>query len=141
MQALQAALRLGDEQIDTTTHTIEQVFANDEACQRLAKLRGLGPLTATALVAAVGDGRGFKMCGAGQHSGPRGLGVTGPRGNVSSSPGKDGRSLEAAERPRQEGRECSSWAHGVRTETIKTCEGEARPVKGCRSLPIDCEGH
>jgi transposase len=60
LQSLQAELRLIDEQIDATTQKIAQVFASEEACQRLAPLRGIGPLTATALVAAVGDARGFK---------------------------------------------------------------------------------
>ena len=60
LQSLQAELRLIDEQVQATTHKIEQVFASDGACQRLAQLRGIGPLTATALVAAVGDARGFK---------------------------------------------------------------------------------
>ena len=60
LQSLQAELRLIDEQIAATTHKIAQVFVSDEACQRLAQLRGIGPLTATALVAAVGDARGFK---------------------------------------------------------------------------------
>jgi len=60
LQSLQAELRLIDGQIDATTHKIAQVFASDEACQRLAQLRGLGPLTATALVASVGDARGVK---------------------------------------------------------------------------------
>lgn len=60
LQSLQAALRRGDEQIQSTTAKIAQVFAGDEACQRLAELRGLGPLAATALVAAVGDVRGGK---------------------------------------------------------------------------------
>jgi transposase len=36
------------------------VFASDEACQRLAELRGMGPVTATALGAAVGEARGCK---------------------------------------------------------------------------------
>ena len=60
MQSLQAELHLVDEQIEATTERIKQMFAADEACQRLAQLRGIGPLTATALVAAVGDARGFK---------------------------------------------------------------------------------
>jgi len=36
------------------------VFKGDEACQRLAQLAGIGPLTATALVAAVGNAATFK---------------------------------------------------------------------------------
>ena len=39
---------------------IGQVFRSSEACQRLAEIRGLGPLISTALVAAVGDARVFK---------------------------------------------------------------------------------
>ena len=39
---------------------IERVFRNDEACQRIARIRGVGPKTATAIVAAVGDGAEFK---------------------------------------------------------------------------------
>jgi transposase len=60
LQSLQAELHLVDAQIAATTERIQQRFAADEACQRLAALRGIGPLTATALVAAVGDARGFK---------------------------------------------------------------------------------
>jgi hypothetical protein len=33
------------------------IFAQSPLCQRLAKVEGVGPLTATALVAAVGDGK------------------------------------------------------------------------------------
>jgi transposase len=39
---------------------IGQVFKSTEPCQRLAEIRGVGPLIATALVAAVGDARVFK---------------------------------------------------------------------------------
>lgn len=39
---------------------IERVFRKNEACQRIAKIRGIGPKTATAIVAAVGDGSEFK---------------------------------------------------------------------------------
>jgi transposase len=60
LQSLQAELPFVDEQIEATTERMKQMFAADEACQRLAALRGIGPLTATALVAAVGDARGFK---------------------------------------------------------------------------------
>jgi transposase len=60
VQSLQADLRLVDEPLDATAAKMAQVFAADEAWQRVAALRGLGPLTATALVAAVGEARGFK---------------------------------------------------------------------------------
>lgn len=39
---------------------IERVFRNNEVCQRIAKIRGVGPKTATAIVAAVGNGSEFK---------------------------------------------------------------------------------
>ena len=53
--ALAEELQALDQRIATTDHQIEQVFKADDACQRLAQLAGIGPLTATALVAAVGD--------------------------------------------------------------------------------------
>ncbi len=39
---------------------INRVFRSNEACQRIAKIRGVGPKTATAIVAAIGDGADFK---------------------------------------------------------------------------------
>ena len=36
------------------------MFRSNDACQRIAKIKGVGPKTATALVAAVGDGSEFK---------------------------------------------------------------------------------
>jgi transposase len=59
-QSLQAERRLIDQQIAAITHKIAQGFVSDEACQRWAQLRGIGPWTATALVAAVGEAHGFK---------------------------------------------------------------------------------
>jgi len=40
--------------------TIQRLFRQDERCQRLAEVGGVGPLIATALVAAVGDASDFK---------------------------------------------------------------------------------
>jgi transposase len=37
-----------------------RVFGQDERCQRLAQVEGVGPLVATALVAAVGNAHEFK---------------------------------------------------------------------------------
>jgi polyphosphate kinase 2 len=48
------------QRIQETDGQIQQVFASHEACQRLAQLAGVGPLTATALVAAVGEATTFK---------------------------------------------------------------------------------
>jgi transposase len=39
---------------------IRELFRNSELCQRLGKIEGIGPMTATALLAAVGDGQCFK---------------------------------------------------------------------------------
>jgi transposase len=53
-------LRFLDERIRTYDLRIGRVFAHDERCQRLAKVEGVGPLVATALVAAVGNANEFK---------------------------------------------------------------------------------
>ena len=60
LQALAVELQALDQRITTTDQQIERVFEEHEAYQRLAQLAGIGPLTATALVAAVGDATGFK---------------------------------------------------------------------------------
>src|SRR5262245_33279754 len=60
LHALAEELRALDQRIAATDRHIERLFAADEACQRLAQLAGIGPLTATALVAAVGDATDFK---------------------------------------------------------------------------------
>jgi transposase len=39
---------------------IDRIFRQCEACQRIAKIKGVGPKTATAMVAAIGDGSEFK---------------------------------------------------------------------------------
>ena len=38
----------------------DEVFRKNEACQRIAKIKGIGPKTATAVIAAIGDGSEFK---------------------------------------------------------------------------------
>jgi transposase len=60
LQALAAELRALDERLDETKRQLQRVFECHEACQRLAQMEGLGPLTATALVAAVGNATTFK---------------------------------------------------------------------------------
>ena len=60
LQARAEELQALDQRIAATDQQIERVFEADEACQRLAQLAGIGPLTATALVAAVGDATAFK---------------------------------------------------------------------------------
>jgi transposase len=49
-----------DDRIKAVTSKIEKVFESNEVCQRLAQLEGVGALSATAIVAAVGDARDFK---------------------------------------------------------------------------------
>jgi transposase len=53
-------LRFIDERLRRYDSTIERLFRQDERCQRLAEVEGVGPLVATALVAAVGNATEFK---------------------------------------------------------------------------------
>ena len=43
-----------------TIEKIRELYRNSEICQRLGKVEGIGPVTATALIAAVGDRSSFK---------------------------------------------------------------------------------
>ena len=49
-----------DRRIASFDKKIEAVFRSSETCQRIARIKGVGPKTATAIVAAVGDGSEFK---------------------------------------------------------------------------------
>jgi transposase len=49
-----------DRRIASFDKKIDRVFRDSEPCQRIAKIKGVGPKTATAIVAAVGDGSEFK---------------------------------------------------------------------------------
>jgi len=49
-----------DERIRVFDRKIDAIFKSSEVCQRIAKIRGIGPKTATAVVAAIGDGSDFK---------------------------------------------------------------------------------
>lgn len=49
-----------DEQVKTYDRYIDTLCAQDETCQRLIKLEGIGALTATALVASIGDATLFE---------------------------------------------------------------------------------
>ena len=60
LEALATELRAFDERINEIDYKIKRVFKENEACRRLGQLDGIGPLTATALVAAVGDAKCFK---------------------------------------------------------------------------------
>ena len=49
-----------DERIAVLDREIEQIAATDERCRRLLTIPGVGPLSATALIAAIGDIETFK---------------------------------------------------------------------------------
>jgi transposase len=49
-----------DRRVSALDKKIDAVFKADPACQRIARIKGVGPKTATAMVAAVGDGAEFK---------------------------------------------------------------------------------
>jgi transposase len=53
-------LRRLDERIGELDTEIEAIAASDPVAQRLLQLRGVGPVTATALVAALGTGEAFR---------------------------------------------------------------------------------
>ena len=60
MRELHAELIELDARIRTFDLRLREIFHNSEQCQRLGKIEGVGPVTATALVAAVGDRSSFK---------------------------------------------------------------------------------
>jgi transposase len=49
-----------DQRIQAMEERIQRVFTSNEQCQRIAAIEGVGPLIATAMVAAVSDGRVFR---------------------------------------------------------------------------------
>ena len=49
-----------DRRIRSFDQKIERVFRASEPCQRIARIKGVGPKTATALIAAIGDGAEFQ---------------------------------------------------------------------------------
>jgi len=57
---LSAQLTELDSRIERVTHRIECVYQTHPVCQKLAAVPGIGPLTATALVATVGRPQAFQ---------------------------------------------------------------------------------
>lgn len=49
-----------DRRIASCDRRIRELYRTSELCQRLGEIEGIGPVTATALVAAVGDRTCFK---------------------------------------------------------------------------------
>lgn len=64
MRALLSQLRIRlqriQDEVDQLTAQIESIASRDSQCQRLRTIPGVGPLVATALVAAVGNGANFR---------------------------------------------------------------------------------
>jgi transposase len=50
-----------DDRIDAMSDEIEALAKDDTACQRLMTVPGIGVITASAMVAAIGNGHGFKQ--------------------------------------------------------------------------------
>src|ERR1700752_2865131 len=60
MRELREELTELDALITGYDRKIRELYRKSEICQRLGKVEGIGPVTATALVAAVGDRSSFK---------------------------------------------------------------------------------
>ena len=60
MRELREELVELDRRIASYDRRIREIFRHSEPCQRLGKIEGIGPITATALIAAVGDRTCFK---------------------------------------------------------------------------------
>ena len=60
LQSLQSALITLDTRIVEVTGQLARLSHDLEACQRLQEIEGIGPLSATALVAALGTGHDFQ---------------------------------------------------------------------------------
>lgn len=60
LQQLREELQQLDLELDGVTREIGKLAREDESCQRLISVPGIGPITSTALTAAVGNGTGFQ---------------------------------------------------------------------------------
>jgi len=49
-----------EDRISKMDKKIQQVFKSNEVCKRISEIEGIGPITATAIVAAVGDAHNFE---------------------------------------------------------------------------------
>ena len=49
-----------DERLGGVERQLKRQFAHSDACQRLAQIEGIGPVTATAIVASIGDAHAFR---------------------------------------------------------------------------------
>lgn len=60
IQRLVDHMKVLDKQVGELEEEIKQWHKENEQSQRIAKIRGIGPMTASAMVATVGDARNFK---------------------------------------------------------------------------------
>lgn len=60
LRSLYAFMQQIDEHIRVFDKQIDAIFKANPNCQRIAKIAGVGPKTATAMIAAIGDGSDFK---------------------------------------------------------------------------------
>jgi transposase len=49
-----------EEQIEVLSFELERISATDAGCTRIRKIPGIGPIVATAIVAAIGNGAAFR---------------------------------------------------------------------------------
>ena len=49
-----------EQQVEELTGKLEQISATDAGCSRIRKIPGIGPVVATAIVAAIGNGAAFR---------------------------------------------------------------------------------
>lgn len=61
LEDLTADWRRLDERIEAISAEIEALAEEDESCQRLMTVPGIGPIISSAVVAAIGNGSGFKQ--------------------------------------------------------------------------------
>ena len=59
LTALKLELEQLAEKIDRSDASIAQIARENEACQRLVAMPGVGPVTATAIIATIGNGAAF----------------------------------------------------------------------------------
>jgi transposase len=52
--------KIVEQQIGELTDKLEQISASDAGCCRIRKIPGIGPIVATAIVAAIGNGAAFR---------------------------------------------------------------------------------
>ena len=60
LEGLQQDLATLNERVDDLDKTIKTLSSNNADAKRLQQIPGIGPITATALVCAIGDGKQFK---------------------------------------------------------------------------------